>query len=715
MANMKLADFRQLGEIFSSSASYAVGDYCYYQGIMYECTTAHTGAWNASHFRATNIADEFTAVASDTAGLAGNVTTLQGNVSTLQGDVSTLQGDVSTLQSDVADLQDDSSDLKEAISALPEDGIVANALQLDSNVYTEDHAPYLFRKSVGGSRKYMELVGASFPVNQLSEQASNVEKTFSEDSSSYFGTFGLFRNTTNYTTILNHKYYIKIDCERSISTNNQCAIGFVAPATGLNVIYDNGEPNGVKETISNCSSVQTSRAFSYNNYSGKRGFSAGDTITIKHSNLVDITQMFGTTIADYAYSLEQANVGSGVAWLKAHGFFTKDYYPYNAGTMQSVLTSGHETVGFNLFDKSTATEHAYLNASGEIVTNSSDPRAVSDYIKIIPNTQYYFKNVLSQYQGRATAFYDAGKSFISIGVIADTTATEGIIVTPNNAMYMRISAYGTGIDSVCANISDPTKNGTYEPYEKHEYPLEAVELKGYPYLDSNNELRYFGDTYRSDGLHTSKFAMVDLGTLDWSYNSTYSTFISITNTPMAKAPCVCTAYSYNDLSVGSSRPDKTINVGVDYFDTAHRAVSVKDTGYTDVATFKTAMSGQYLVFEKATYATEQLTPFQSPMICDENGTEEFIDERTVPIPVGTNTEYPTNQVKKLDGLPSDFSTLIAPTEKTTTASRNYAVGNYLIYKNVLYKVTSPIASGGTITIGTNVTATTIMAELLALA
>lgn len=37
---------------FSQYNSYEVGDYCYYNGVVYKCTTAHTGAWNNSHFKA---------------------------------------------------------------------------------------------------------------------------------------------------------------------------------------------------------------------------------------------------------------------------------------------------------------------------------------------------------------------------------------------------------------------------------------------------------------------------------------------------------------------------------------------------------------------------------------------------------------------------------------------------------------------------------------
>jgi hypothetical protein len=50
-----------------------------------------------------------------------------------------------------------------------------------------------------------------------------------------------------------------------------------------------------------------------------------------------------------------------------------------------------------------------------------------------------------------------------------------------------------------------------------------------------------------------------------------------------------------------------------------------------------------------------------------------------------------------------------------TAMANHAVGTYLTMQGKLYKVTTAIASGEQIVSGTNVTETTVMAELLALA
>ena len=42
---------------FDSTTSYSVGDLVYYQSILYKCTTAHTGAWNASHFTTTTVSN----------------------------------------------------------------------------------------------------------------------------------------------------------------------------------------------------------------------------------------------------------------------------------------------------------------------------------------------------------------------------------------------------------------------------------------------------------------------------------------------------------------------------------------------------------------------------------------------------------------------------------------------------------------------------------
>lgn len=54
---------------------------------------------------------------------------------------------------------------------------------------------------------------------------------------------------------------------------------------------------------------------------------------------------------------------------------------------------------------------------------------------------------------------------------------------------------------------------------------------------------------------------------------------------------------------------------------------------------------------------------------------------------------------------------IAYIEETSTASRAYVPGDYLIYNGTLYRVTTMIALGATLTVGTNIAAATVATQL----
>lgn len=110
-------------------------------------------------------------------------------------------------------------------------------------------------------------------------------------------------------------------------------------------------------------------------------------------NFHDLTHMFGSTIADYVYSLETATAGSGVAWLQAHDFFTKPYYAYNAGELMSVNTSAHITrdaddkiIGNYALDESLILNGLYkLDANNKLYCDGdeyeSDGTVARNYVK----------------------------------------------------------------------------------------------------------------------------------------------------------------------------------------------------------------------------------------------------------------------------------------------------------------------------------------------
>lgn len=63
---------------------------------------------------------------------------------------------------------------------------------------------------------------------------------------------------------------------------------------------------------------------------------------------------------------------------------------------------------------------------------------------------------------------------------------------------------------------------------------------------------------------------------------------------------------------------------------------------------------------------------------------------------------------------SQTRAMIAGTEASATASKAYAIGEYFIYNNLLYKATAAIAAEGTITPGTNCTVATVAEALSAM-
>lgn len=68
--------------------------------------------------------------------------------------------------------------------------------------------------------------------------------------------------------------------------------------------------------------------------------------------------------------------------------------------------------------------------------------------------------------------------------------------------------------------------------------------------------------------------------------------------------------------------------------------------------------------------------------------------------------YDTND--RIDDVLAD----LAPVQTSTTASRAYTTGAYLVYQDQLYLVTQDIAQGGTISVGTNVVSVTVGSVLV---
>ena len=373
---------------------------------------------------------------------------------------------------------------------------------------------------------------------------------------------------------------------------------------------------------------------------------------------VDLTAMFGATIADALFGY--SDKAEAIAKLKEWGFFAKDYYEHDPGTIRSVEgVSAKETVGFNLWDEKW--EVGYIDSNGANTASTVNIRS-KNYIPILPNTTYYLRIGYTTVVYCPAFFYDVDKNFISASIQQVWNRT---IVTPSNAAYMRFyinAAYGaTYKNDICINLSDPQRNGTYEPYVKHAYPLDSTkEWRGIFKLDENNNLYADGDIYPPSGEASRRYALLDLGTLNWTVfavpGTEYSAFRAAmpTNsigTIAGGRSAVCEKYVVISprAMAYQNMPDKSVDV-CDGNLSASKYVLIRDDSYTDAATFKTAMSGVYLLYELATPTTETAEPYIEVQVVDKDGTEQFVTSGIVP--VGTYTEYPEDLVGKLDSIPN---------------------------------------------------------------
>ena len=594
----------------SDTGNYIRGDYVIYQNDLYKCLQDTSGVWDATKWEQAVIGDDL--------------------------------------------------EQKANIDGLYEEMTVGGAEQLISDTFNIESVPYNFRTSGGsldiGDRETDKLIGGTVAWNQYAKElnATNYKNnspvssvTFSDGVmtinavSANRNVYG--RTVYSLSAFAGHKYLFNADVKPSINTS-QTRVGF----TSLGGI-DKSCSADVWTNISGIHNVTTTSETTivvYFDFASTVTMQAGDTCDVKNVTCIDLTQMFGSTIADYIYNLEQNTTGAGVAFFKK--LFPAPYYAYNAGQLMSVNAGSHVMNGFNQWDE--VWEVGSINVdTGENLANSNMIRS-KNYIPVLPNIAYYYKMPDSF----RIWYYDKNKNFLS----TVSSVANYINTTPQNAYYVRFkigtttNPITTYNNDICINIAwDGERNGEYEPYVSHTYELDdTLELRGIPKLDANNQLYYDGDVYESDGTVTRRYGVVDLGTLTWRYNSTNAYFYTTETSDLTNKTqnAICPKY----VTMENSNTDKTLRIN-----TTNGYVMIWDSAYTDTATFKTAMSGVYLVYELATPTTESATPYTNPQIVNDWGTETYTDysydaqTRDVQIPVGHETRYMANLKAKLEMAP----------------------------------------------------------------
>ena len=119
-------------------------------------------------------------------------------------------------------------------------------------------------------------------------------------------------------------------------------------------------------------------------------------------------------------------------------------------------------------------------------------------------------------------------------------------------------------------------------------------------------------------------------------------------------------------------------------------------------------------YELETPEVYQLTPSMVASLAGQN--HIWADAGNITVEYGAFLQALQAEIERLNQQTNQRAkkNVLAGVEESTTATTNYAVGDFLIVKDSLYKVTAAIAAGETITVDTNVQETTIAQQLKAL-
>ena len=477
---------------------------------------------------------------------------------------------------------------------------------IDSEATTE---PYLSKVIPRGNKEYYSLVGATVAWNQLVQITDFVSVT-------YGGITGT--NNGNGTYTVNGRARDLFDVYRNYElTANHVYFAMGCP--------QGGDPYTYRLALASKTDIGSGLIY-------KSEYGGNETLAIRISNgtevnnlvfrpqLFDLTLMFANNpaIADYVYTLEQSEAGSGIAWLKSYGFFTKDYYPYNPGELISVNTSGHK-IG------STTYPIDNIDLRGLFKLSNGKLYCEGDAYKpdgTVPRN-FEYRAYQSGDESLADAITDGTHTVVKLA----TPTTES--ATPYTSP-IDVEAGGTEEFVDNRTVPIPVGNETYYASEYEVHGKTGVAVSHGATEDDPNPTEYeveftsqgtvYGGTVDIvSGVLSVNYGRVDMGSLNWrryKFGGIYAFFANLPDRVPAPngQKCYCSKYNKNTTGIGIAwLTNKTmaVNSNTTY-------IYIRDDSYTDENSFKTALNGMALVYELAEPQTYQLTTQQVQMLLGDN-------------------------------------------------------------------------------------------------
>ena len=216
----------------------------------------------------------------------------------------------------------------------------------------------------------------------------------------------------------------------------------------------------------------------------------------------------------------------------------------------------------------------------------------------------YSEHLTSVDVSKQTQYYSLGLS------VADDWTLKTVLISVNQDGWFGLddSQLKGGVAYRNIQLELGSTATTYEPYNGNTYVIQ------------------FGNTYYggslnvTTGLLTVTWGNVDLGSLDYQYNASTNIFTS-TNMTNFKEP-TSTEQRRKGFLCDIYPPSSTTAINVNMDDKSMLRLSgqinIRNTSYSTVETFQTAMSGHQIVYELATPIEIQLTPTEVKTLLGSN-------------------------------------------------------------------------------------------------
>ena len=328
-------------------------------------------------------------------------------------------------------------------------------------------------------------------------------------------------------------------------------------------------------------------------------------VTLRAFNLFDLTDIYGAGNEPTTVEQFEADV------FAKYGKTLDEYFEYDAGSINNANVEKLDITGFNQWDEEWE-RGSYNRSTGEKVASFSQIRSTNK-IPAFPSTTYYVQcpsNKAMQIlcydaNGELIMGWNAGYNFVGANEPRTFTTPAG---TRMMAFHINDTTYN---HDICINISDPTKNGTYEPYRHAELPINIKTVTGKVNGEGEsvtifpNGMRGVGSAYDSlivdeDGWARKaiiRISSMDLGRQNWTLDSRFTNnqFYTSVAKMLPSTNIICSNYATAPMAGWAQNVDKTVTAAG-----SSSYIIVVDSAYTNIADFKAAMQGVELIYELAT-------------------------------------------------------------------------------------------------------------------